>query len=135
MDKGNKDAYSAHRLSGYVEEAMDAITDMPPKIRDVMQLQLPKVLQDRLRRLTPSERRVLAGLLRGMLSKQIAWELNRTEMAVKIHRSSIRKKMGVANTQALIVSVLQPLIPSVLLGLLHETLAEARKGKAIQRLE
>jgi len=43
--------------------------------------------------LTPRERDVLKGVKRGLLNKQIAFELGITEITVKMHRSSAGKKL------------------------------------------
>jgi FixJ family two-component response regulator len=45
------------------------------------------------KRLTPREREVMAGVVRGLLNKQIAGELGLSEITVKLHRSSLMKKM------------------------------------------
>ncbi|MCP3727764.1 response regulator [Paraburkholderia sp. CNPSo 3272] len=43
--------------------------------------------------LTPREREILALVVRGMLNKQIAVQLNVSEITVKIHRGQLMKKM------------------------------------------
>ncbi len=43
--------------------------------------------------LTPRERQVMACVVAGALSKQIAFALNISEITVKLHRSSVMKKM------------------------------------------
>jgi FixJ family two-component response regulator len=43
--------------------------------------------------LTPRERQVMEGVVRGALSKQIAYDLSISEITVKLHRSSVMKKM------------------------------------------
>jgi FixJ family two-component response regulator len=43
--------------------------------------------------LTPCERKVMEGVVLGMLNKQIADELQRTEKTIKVHRSHIMQKM------------------------------------------
>lgn len=43
--------------------------------------------------LTPRERQVMEAVIRGALSKQIAFELNISEITVKLHRSSVMRKM------------------------------------------
>ena len=52
--------------------------------------------------LTPREREVLALLVRGLLNKQVAFELGITEYTVQIHRAHIMRKME-ANTFATLV--------------------------------
>ncbi len=43
--------------------------------------------------LTPRERQVMEAVVRGALSKQIGFDLNISEITVKLHRSSVMKKM------------------------------------------
>ncbi|MEP7453606.1 response regulator transcription factor [Phyllobacterium sp. SB3] len=43
--------------------------------------------------LTPRERQVMEAVVKGALSKQIAFELNISEITVKLHRSSVMRKM------------------------------------------
>lgn len=45
--------------------------------------------------LTPREREVMEGVVRGLLNKQIAGDLGIAEMTVKLHRLSLMRKMGV----------------------------------------
>jgi len=54
--------------------------------------------------LSPAQARILAYLRRGLLNKQIAYELGVTEATVKAHMTGAFKKLGVVNrTQALIM--------------------------------
>jgi DNA-binding NarL/FixJ family response regulator len=48
-------------------------------------------------RLTPQQFRICALIARGLLNKQIAWELGITEATVKVHMSTILKKLGLKN--------------------------------------
>jgi FixJ family two-component response regulator len=43
--------------------------------------------------LTPRERQVMRAVVQGALNKQIAFDLGITEVTVKLHRSSVMKKM------------------------------------------
>lgn len=43
--------------------------------------------------LTPRERQVMAAIVEGALTKQIAFDLGISEVTVKLHRSSVMKKM------------------------------------------
>lgn len=55
--------------------------------------------------LTPTERRVLSGVLRGQLNKQIAHELGISEATVKGHMTALMRKLGVHNrTQAVLAA-------------------------------
>lgn len=57
---------------------------------------------ERLRTLTPRERQVLHGLARGLINKQIAFDLGISEVTVKLHRSNAMRKMEVASIGELI---------------------------------
>lgn len=46
--------------------------------------------------LTPRERQVMRAVVDGALNKQIAFDLGITEITVKLHRSSVMKKMNAA---------------------------------------
>ena len=52
-----------------------------------------RALQERITRLTPREREVLALVVTGRLNKQIAAELGNAEKTVKIHRGRVMRKM------------------------------------------
>jgi PAS domain S-box-containing protein len=52
-------------------------------------------------RLTPREREILAGVLRGLGNKEIAAELSIGEQSVKAHVSTLLQKFGVSNRAAL----------------------------------
>jgi FixJ family two-component response regulator len=59
-------------------------------------------LQARHGTLTPREREVMAGVVRGLLNKQIAGELGIAEITVKLHRASVMRKMGVRRVPDLV---------------------------------
>jgi FixJ family two-component response regulator len=48
--------------------------------------------------LTPRERQVFRAVVKGFLNKQIAFELNISEVTVKLHRSSMMRKMNASST-------------------------------------
>jgi FixJ family two-component response regulator len=52
-------------------------------------------IQRRVNRLTQREREVMALVVRGLLNKQIAFELGTGEKTVKVHRARVMKKMAV----------------------------------------
>jgi len=58
--------------------------------------------RDSLAALTPREREVLAGVARGLMNKQIAGELGLSEITVKLHRSSLMKKLGLRSVAELV---------------------------------
>lgn len=57
---------------------------------------------DRHATLTPRERQVLAQVALGRLNKQIAYDLGISEVTVKLHRSSVMRKMAAATVGELI---------------------------------
>jgi FixJ family two-component response regulator len=61
------------------------------------QAKLVVELRDRLSSLTAREQEVLALVIRGRLSKQIAHELKLSETTVKVHRSQMMRKMSAAS--------------------------------------
>lgn len=73
--------------------------------RDVAQradARLVKEYADRHATLTPRERQVFHLVAQGRLNKQVAFELGITEVTVKLHRSSVMKKMEVSTIGELI---------------------------------
>nr|WP_284698999.1 response regulator transcription factor [Sphingomonas lycopersici] len=73
--------------------------------RDVAQradARLMKEYADRHAALTPRERQVFRLVAQGRLNKQVAFELGITEVTVKLHRSSVMKKMEVSTIGELI---------------------------------
>ncbi len=52
--------------------------------------------------LTPREREVMAVVCRGLMNKQIAYELGISEVTVKIHRGNVMRKMQVRSVAELI---------------------------------
>jgi DNA-binding NarL/FixJ family response regulator len=59
--------------------------------------------------LTPAQLRIVSGLQRGLLNKQIAFELGVTEHTVKAHMTAAFRKLGVTNRmQAMVILGNQP---------------------------
>lgn len=55
--------------------------------------------------LTPAQRRILTAIRKGLLNKQIAYDLDISEATVKAHITAIFRKLGVNNrTQAVLVA-------------------------------
>ena len=52
--------------------------------------------------LTPREREVMAGVVRGLMNKQIAGELGLSEITVKLHRGNVMRKLGVRSVPDLV---------------------------------
>jgi DNA-binding NarL/FixJ family response regulator len=60
---------------------------------------------ERLASLTPAQLRVLGSLSRGLLNKQIAFEMSISEATVKAHVTAVFRKLGVINrTQAVLIA-------------------------------
>lgn len=57
--------------------------------------QIAKLQADRFDTLSPRERQVLRHVARGRLNKQVAFDLGISEVTVKLHRSSVMRKMAV----------------------------------------
>ncbi|ORE94228.1 two component response regulator [Stappia sp. 22II-S9-Z10] len=55
--------------------------------------------------LTPREREVMECVWRGLMNKQIAYELGIAEITVKIHRRNVMQKMGAASVAELVRKV------------------------------
>jgi len=61
--------------------------------------------QNPLESLSPAQRRILDGLLRGLRNKQIAFEMGITEKTVKAYTTAMYRKLGVSSrTQAIILA-------------------------------
>ena len=60
------------------------------------------VLRERFESLTPREREVLPWVVSGLLSKQIADAMGRSEASVKVHRSQLMRKMAADSVAELV---------------------------------
>jgi len=70
--------------------------------RDLLQREELDDIQRRLESLTPREREVLGLVVKGMLNKEIAFELGTVEKTVKVHRARVMEKMEVRSLADLV---------------------------------
>lgn len=85
------------------QSLLDAVTAAIE--RDLAQRAHAQLVQkhaDHYATLTPRERQVLRAVALGQLNKQIAYDLGISEVTVKLHRSSVMKKMAAASIGELI---------------------------------
>jgi FixJ family two-component response regulator len=76
------------------QELLDAIHQAIEKDKQAKQRQAGlKVIQKRMDSLTPREREVFFHVVKGMLNKQIAFELGTSEKTIKVHRARVMEKM------------------------------------------
>ena len=59
-------------------------------------------IQRRVEKLTPREREVMSLVVRGLLNKQIAFELGTVEKTIKVHRARVMEKMKVESLAELV---------------------------------
>jgi FixJ family two-component response regulator len=71
-------------------------------VRDHAERQEIAALTKCLNTLTPREREVMALVVRGLLNKQIAFELGTVEKTIKVHRARVMQKMGVDSLAELV---------------------------------
>ena len=110
----------AHGAAGFIPKSssLDTITQaisailmgeiwMPPKTgSDLPGGNRSEIeLADRMAQLTPQQFKVLMMMSRGLLNKQIAYDLDVSEATVKAHVTAIMNKLGVSNrTQAVLAA-------------------------------
>ena len=84
-------------------ELMDAIERALTRARDEQhQRRIERETTARLARLTKREREVCDLVARGLLNKQIAYELGTSEKTVKVHRGRVMHKLEVDSVAALV---------------------------------
>ncbi|GLK46450.1 MULTISPECIES: response regulator transcription factor [Novosphingobium] len=88
--------YDEHDLLGAVEHALEIDTERRSVARR------NQAISQRFGTLTPRERQVMEGVVRGLMNKQIAWELEISEITVKLHRSSLMRKMALRSVPDLV---------------------------------
>jgi FixJ family two-component response regulator len=70
--------------------------------RDRAEREIVEDIQGRVEKLTPREREVMSLVVRGLLNKQIAFELGTVEKTVKVHRARVMEKMQVESLAELV---------------------------------
>ncbi|WP_346831478.1 response regulator [Pseudomonas abietaniphila] len=85
------------------QDLIDAVTEAVATYQDYLEKQRAlDSLRKRFECLTPRERQVMAGVVKGSMNKQIAGDLAVSEITVKLHRANMMRKMH-ANTIADVV--------------------------------
>lgn len=76
-------------------------------------------IRTRMQRLTPRQRQVMRLVVRGMLNKQIAMELQIAEKTVKVHRAQVMEVMEVASVAELVRAVVKADPEASTISVLH----------------
>jgi FixJ family two-component response regulator len=71
-------------------------------VRDRAEREELEEIQRRIDSLTPREREVMALVVRGLLNKQVAFELGTVEKTIKVHRARVMDKMQVKSLAELV---------------------------------
>jgi len=82
-----------------VDAIRDALSRSERVLRQAAEVQQ---LRDRYASLTPREREVMALVVSGLLNKQVAGELDISEITVKAHRGQVMRKMKAASLAGLV---------------------------------
>jgi len=84
-------------------ELLSAVSRCIKKHRRLQQEQkVMKNIRSRLEALTPREREVFSHVVKGMLNKQIAFDLGISEKTIKVHRARVMEKMGALSLAELV---------------------------------
>jgi FixJ family two-component response regulator len=86
----------ADELVGAIERALARA------VRDHAEREELEEIQTRINSLTPREREVMALIVRGLLNKQVAFELGTVEKTIKVHRARVMEKMQVESLAELV---------------------------------
>jgi FixJ family two-component response regulator len=73
-----------------------------PACPDRAERKIIEDIQGRVEKLTPREREVMSLVVRGLLNKQIAFELGTVEKTVEVHRARVMEKMQVESLAELV---------------------------------
>ena len=85
------------------EQLVAAVTrGLEQSARAEAERRLHHVFLERMDRLTPREREVATGLIRGLLNRQIAAALGTSEKTIKVHRARVMAKLEVASVAELV---------------------------------
>lgn len=85
------------------ERLLDAVQQATARSVELWQRRAEsRDVQDRLARLTPRERQVSSCVVRGLLNKQIAFELGTSEKTIKVHRARAMAKLEVGSVAELV---------------------------------
>jgi FixJ family two-component response regulator len=105
------------------QELLDAVNDALEMSRSVQnRMEELAILRRRYQTLSARERDVMARLASGMRNKQVAADLQVSEVTIKVHRQRVLKKMGATSLPALAVMYfrLESAVPSRPTGPLRE---------------
>jgi len=87
------------RQQDLLDSVARAVEDHRQRVEKQRNLQL---MRHRFESLTPREKQVMRGVVDGLLNKQIAGNLEISEITVKLHRANTMRKMGVGTLADLV---------------------------------
>lgn len=91
---------SLTEIQGAITAVLQGAIWLPPRVSYMA----PHPARDMMKDLTPAQAKIVSFLERGLLNKQIAYEMGVTEYTVKAHMTAAFRKLGVSNrTQAMVV--------------------------------